>query len=152
MGFKTVDHRLGAILFVALFILGIPAAVFSTLPYQMAFIGSLVWVFGKMSLEKNIDDRNDRQFDYLKYMDAEWDNLAMNAGGVFIFVPQMRNIVEAINHHVTAVEYTDLWYYTAGILSDGLYILMLKVAALKRRYESNPKDSSATKQDPSQPQ
>lgn len=138
MGFKPVDHRIGALLFLILITVSIPSAVFSKLPYQMAFIGSLFWIILKFSIAKNTDDKNARQFDYLKYMDAEWDNLSVNAAGIFIIVPQMQNIVGAISSHVQQVEFTDLWYYTAGILSDGAYILAFKVASLKKKYEGDP--------------
>jgi hypothetical protein len=144
MGFKPVHHRVGAVMFLVFFLLFIAACVFSELQYQMAFIGSIAWIILKYSIDKNKDDKAGRQFDYLKYMDAEYDNLAVNAIGVFIVVPQMGNIVAAINDHVEAVTLTDLWYYAAGILCDGLYILAFKVAELKKKYEGSAKETPPT--------
>lgn len=140
MGFKSINHKFGAILFMALLVLSIPAAYYCALPFQMAFIGSLFWVILKLSMAKNTDDKANRRFNYLKYMDHEFDNLLVNVIGIFIVTPQMRNIVNAISAHVHKVEFTDLWYYTAGILCDGAYMLAFKVASLKKKYEGEPKE------------
>ncbi|HEY8542738.1 MAG TPA: hypothetical protein VIL29_10165 [Pseudothermotoga sp.] len=135
MGFKKVDHRFGAVLFLILFVFGIIGFITAKQPeYQMAYIGSLIWVFGKFSYEKNLDDKKGRAFCYFKYLDAEWDNLAINLAGIHIVVPQMYNIAGLQDK----VEFTDLWYYGAGILTDGLYILVVFVAKLKKKYEGTP--------------
>jgi hypothetical protein len=137
MGFKPVDHRFGAVLFGILFaylIVGVAMyATPETPEYHMAFIGSILWVLGKFSAEKGIGDKKGLRFDYLKYTDAEWDNLAVNVVGIFIFVPQMHNIAGLQSR----IEYSDLWYYGAGILSDGLYIGVVFVAKLKKKYEGD---------------
>lgn len=134
MGFKLVDHRLGAILFLAMFALGI-AGFFTTCAgrpeYQMAYIGSLLWVLAKFSAERKPFEKTNKPFDYLKYLDAEWDNLAVNLVGIYVFVPQMHNIAGLQEK----IEFTDLWFYAAGILADGLYILVVFVAKMKKKYE-----------------
>lgn len=140
MGFKSIDHRFGAILFIVLISLSVPAAYYSALPYQMAFIGSLFWVILKFSLAKNADDKANKKFNYLKYADHEFDNLMVNVVGIFICTPQMRNIVNAISDHVHEVEFTDLWFYAVGVLCDGAYILAIKVATIKKKYEGEPKE------------
>lgn len=141
MGFKPIDHRFGAALFLILFVLGIVGFITARQPeYQMAYIGSLIWVFGKFSYEKNFDDKKGKAFCYFKYLDAEWDNLAINLAGIHIVVPQMHNIAGLQDK----VEFTDLWYYGAGILTDGLYIVIVFVAKLKKKYEATPlKDEEA---------
>jgi hypothetical protein len=134
MGFKPVDHRLGAIFFTVLFIIGIVGFVTTCAgkaQYQMAYIGSLLWVLAKFSAERKPFEKSDRHFDYLKYLDAEWDNLACNLIGIYVFVPQMHNIAGLQEK----IEFTDLWYYAAGILADGLYILVVLVAKMKKKYE-----------------
>lgn len=132
MGFKPIDDKFGAIMFLVLFLLGIAGLIFANQPeYQMAFIGSLLWVFGKFSYEKGIDDKKRQSFDYFRYLDAEWDNLAVNLAGIYVVVPQMHNIAGLQEK----VQFTDLWYYGAGILTDGLYIVIIFVARLKKNYE-----------------
>lgn len=135
MGFKRVDHRLGAILFLTLFIIGVVGflSTCSNMPeYQMAYIGSLLWVLAKFSAERKPFERNNKPFNYSKYLDAEWDNLACNLVGIYVFVPQMRNIAGLQEK----IEFTDLWYYAAGILADGLYILVVLIANMKKKYEN----------------
>lgn len=137
MGFKPIDHRLGAVMFSILFLLGVVLCFASVQEYQMAFIGSLIWVFGKFSAAKNEDDKRQRKFDYAMYMDAEWDNLAVNLSGIFIVVPQMHNIAGLQDE----VEYSDLWYYGAGILTDGIYILIIIAANMKKKYVGQSKEN-----------
>lgn len=139
MGFKPVDHRFGSILFLALFALGIMGFLTTCAgrpEYQMAYIGSLLWVLAKFSAERKPFEKSNKSFNYLKYLDAEWDNLAVNLVGIYAFVPQMHNIAGLQEK----IEFTDLWYYAAGILADGLYILVVFVAKMKKKYEDG--DSS----------
>lgn len=134
MGFKSIDHRLGAIFFLTLFALGIAGFLTTCahkLEYQMAYIGSLLWILAKFSAERKPFEKDNRQFNYLRYLDTEYDNLAVNLVGIYIFVPQMHNIAGLQDK----VEFSDLWYYAAGILADGLYILVVFVAKMKKKYE-----------------
>lgn len=134
MGFKPVNHRLGAILFSIMFVFGM-VGFFTTCAdkpeYQMAYIGSLLWVLAKFSAERKPFEKINRPFNYFKYLDAEWDNLAVNLVGIYAFVPQMHNIAGLQEK----IEFTDLWYYAAGVLADGLYILVVFVAKMKKKYE-----------------
>lgn len=135
MGFKPIDHKFGAILFGVLFAIGGVAFVTESRPeYIMAYIGSFLWVLGKFSYEKNIVDKKNQAFDYPRYLDAEWDNLAVNLVGIYLVVPQMHNIAGL----QTEVEFTDLWYCAAGIITDGIYILVVWVAKIKKKYEGSP--------------
>lgn len=137
MGLKPVNHKIGSILFLVIF-LGLLSGLVLTpadMPeYRMAFIGSVLWVFAKFGAEKNPFDKKKKAFNYLEYMDAEWDNIGINLLGVFVVVPQMHNIVGLQQHF----EYSDLWYYASGILTDMLYIVVVFIASLKKKYESSP--------------
>lgn len=132
MGFKPIDHRFGAMLFLFLLALGVIGLILApSTEYHMAYIGSFIWVLAKFSYEKGKSDKRNEIFDYPKYLDTEWDNLAVNIVGIYMVVPQMHNIAGLQDE----VDYSDLWYYGAGILTDLLYILVVQVAKLKKKYE-----------------
>lgn len=125
MAINKVNHRVGATIFAVLaigvLVFGLLSLTFARPVYWMACMGALAYCAAKMSWKKNKFDNQNKQFDYLKFMDHEWDNVLMSIVGIMLFTDYMLDLTDLFSNHVTEVKFYQLYYYLPGAIGDRIY-------------------------------